>query len=610
MILRPSLTNRIFLASAVLVVLAVGSTAALVSTRVSDFAEGELRRGLAESGAVVERQCQVLAQEFSLLARLTADLPKLKAAIATGDAPTVRPLADEYRQMIARAGLVVVTDQHGRILANTDPDTLDDVSIAAMPSVRAAREGRAASSYWPHGKGVLQVVSVPITIGAAPATLAGTLSLGFLLDAGRALDFKTLTGSEIAFGVDGRVRAATLGPEAWPAIEASRGAPEATPFRATGEDYVAASLALVSTPGAVAAAGAGGGGGPFVVVLRSRTQQLALLSGIKTAIAVTVAIAVLLATILSYGVARSVMRPLAAITGVMREVAVTGDLTRRIPVRAGLWDDEDARLLATTFNTLTESVARFEKEAALRERLSSLGRLSSVVAHEIRNPLMIIKTAVRTLRQPAAGADTSREALQDIDDEVARLNRIVSDVLDYAKPIAFTWQHTDVDAVCRDALRGTAQRDPRVNLALETGVGGRRIVTDPDRLRAVLVNVLDNAVHAVQAALLVEPGRAEPGRVTCRTAPVEGGGVRITVRDSGAGMDAATVAHAFEPYFTTRRGGTGLGLAIVRNVVDGLGGVIVVDSAPGRGTELSITLPGRAAGAPADGATAEGQGHG
>ena len=91
----------------------------------------------------------------------------------------------------------------------------------------------------------------------------------------------------------------------------------------------------------------------------------------------------------------------------MREMAATGDLTRRIALPPDArWDDEDARLLATTFNTMTDSIARFQREAAQRERLSSLGRLSTVVAHEIRNPLMIIKTALRGAapRRRRAGA--------------------------------------------------------------------------------------------------------------------------------------------------------------------------------------------------------------
>ena len=132
----------------------------------------------------------------------------------------------------------------------------------------------------------------------------------------------------------------------------------------------------------------------------------------------------MLATLLSFAVARTIARPLAAITDVMREVAATGDLTRKIalPPRHR-WDDEDARLLATTFNTLTDSVARFQREMSQKERLSSLGRLSTVIAHEIRNPLMIIKASLHALRQRDADAAAMREAVADIDDEVVRLNR-------------------------------------------------------------------------------------------------------------------------------------------------------------------------------------------
>jgi signal transduction histidine kinase len=111
---------------------------------------------------------------------------------------------------------------------------------------------------------------------------------------------------------------------------------------------------------------------------------------------ITALVAVLAATLLSYGIARTVTRPLGAITATMRDMASTGDLARPIPRAGSRWDDEDAKLLAGTFNTMTASIARFQREAAERERLSSLGRLSTVVAHEIRNPLMIIKTVLHS----------------------------------------------------------------------------------------------------------------------------------------------------------------------------------------------------------------------
>jgi signal transduction histidine kinase len=151
----------------------------------------------------------------------------------------------------------------------------------------------------------------------------------------------------------------------------------------------------------------------------------------------------------------------------MREMAASGDLSRRIPAPADRgWQDEDARLLATTFNAMTDSIARFQREAAQRERLSSLGRLSTIVAHEIRNPLMIIRTSLRTLRREDAQPEQVRAAARDIDEETARLNRIVSEVLDFARPIKFDLAPANANALAQDAVRAAVAGEGRVPVQL------------------------------------------------------------------------------------------------------------------------------------------------
>ena len=206
----------------------------------------------------------------------------------------------------------------------------------------------------------------------------------------------------------------------------------------------------------------------------------------------------LLATLLSFAVARTITRPLAAITDVMREVAATGDLTRKIAVlHASRWDDEDARLLATTFNTLTDSIARFQRDMSQKERLTSLGRLSTVIAHEVRNPLMIIKASLHTLRQADAGGAAVHEAAADIDGEVARLNRIVNEVLDFARPIRFELSPVSVTALCRESAAAALASGPGAAIACDLDPALGTLTTDPERLRIALVNLLINARHAV-----------------------------------------------------------------------------------------------------------------
>src|SRR5690606_23918105 len=147
------------------------------------------------------------------------------------------------------------------------------------------------------------------------------------------------------------------------------------------------------------------------------------------------------------------------------------------------WDDEDARLLATAFNTLTESIAKSHAEAAQRERLSSLGRLSTVIAHEIRNPLMIIRATLRTLRREEVTPTEVHEAAADIDEETSRLNRIVTEVLDFARPIAFELSEASLNEICRTSAAAASEGEPGAPIALDLDPAMPPMLTDAERLR-------------------------------------------------------------------------------------------------------------------------------
>jgi signal transduction histidine kinase len=210
------------------------------------------------------------------------------------------------------------------------------------------------------------------------------------------------------------------------------------------------------------------------------------------------------------------------------------------------------------------------------------------VAHEIRNPLMIIKAALRTLRRPSISPEDLRAAVTDIDEEAARLNRIVSEVLDFARPIKFEMAPADVNAVCEDAVRAvrSGSGGPTVAVALDPTLP--QTVIDTERLRLTLVNILTNAKMAVTA----HKGAAGlPDAIVLQTSRSRTGRILIEIRDRGAGIVAEDLGRVFDPFFTTRRTGTGLGLAISRNIIEGMGGTISIQSRPGSGTEVRIELP-------------------
>jgi signal transduction histidine kinase len=570
-----SLTNRIFLASTLLATLSIGAGVFFVSNRLRAEAEAELERDLNEAGTLLEQQRASLLESFMLTAQLIADLPTLKAAVGTRDAPTVQPIADGYRRQ-AGSDFFVVTDRTGVVLAAFGGDEALDEEMPRATSVRKALDGEMALAHWAHPGGVMQVVSVPVTVGPE---LLGSLTVGYLLDHTRAEQFKALTGADVAFAVDGRVRASTLGVEYHDALSTLLDGERVPRVQIADVEYAALVKSL--PPPLATVKDATDTSAPKALVLRSRTERMRTLSAIQGGLAVVALLTVLLAVAVSYGVARTITRPLATITNHMREVAATGDLTQKIPLtRMRGWHDEDARLLATTFNTLTDSIGRFQQEAAQRERLSSLGRMSTVIAHEIRNPLMIIKGALRQATQEGATSDDIRESAADINGEIERLNRVVNEVLDFARPIRFDIAPTDINALCRSAASAVEAASPEPPVTVRLPGDVPVIHTDGERLRIVLVNLLSNARQS---------GNTH-APVTLTAAAVGERRVSIAVEDRGAGIAADDLPRIFDPYFTTRRAGTGLGLPIAKNIIDGLGGTIAVRSSPGHGTTIRIEL--------------------
>ena len=567
-----SITNRIFLASALLAMLSIGAAVYLVSARLTRQTEAELQSDLTEAATLVNDQRHTQFENVARTARLIADLPKFKAVVELGDRPTAEPIAADYR-LQAGADLLLVHGRRGEQLALVG-EAISRPLAELSEDVTAAAYAELTPAFWLHPRGVLEVVSVPVTLGLERPEVLGVLTIGTLLDDRRAAQFKTLTGADLAFAMGGVVRASTLGPGSHAALAALLNTPGPTRIVIGSEEYVATTQPLGAVDGT---------GAPAAIIMRSRSERLRTLGTIQAALAGIALGATLLAIVVSYGVARTITRPLASITDHMRQIAATGDLTRKLPTKhpAG-WDDDDAQMLATTFNMLTDSVVRFQRDAAQRERLSSVGRMSTVIAHEVRNPLMIIKGALRTLAKDGASVADVRDAAKDIDEEIERLNSLVNDVLDVARPIRFDPTPTDINGVCRAAVQAAGAGHSTGVVQLDLAPALPDLTTDGERLRTVLINLITNAHHAIE-------GRPNAS-VTLITAPAGDRRVAITIRDNGKGISDDDLPRIFDPYFTTRRAGTGLGLAIAKNIVEAMGGAIGVTTRAGRGTDVRIEL--------------------
>jgi PAS domain S-box-containing protein len=258
----------------------------------------------------------------------------------------------------------------------------------------------------------------------------------------------------------------------------------------------------------------------------------------------------------------------------------------RLPTKQGAY-------FIQTLRDITDE-RQMQERLAQASKLASIGQLAAGVAHEINTPLATITGCAQSLvRQLTAAPELVGgerwEAISDrlttIVEQSFRCKKITRDLLDYAKPTKATLVPTDVERVAREAVetvgRERAHGRVRTKVAGEPGL----VATDPDLLRQVLVNLLVNALDAVEAS-----GSTGGVVLECRFLK---GVVRITVRDSGAGIAPGDIERIFDPFFTTKPPGrgTGLGLSISQSLVASLGGRIEVSSRVGRGSRFSIALP-------------------
>jgi len=256
-------------------------------------------------------------------------------------------------------------------------------------------------------------------------------------------------------------------------------------------------------------------------------------------------------------------------------------------------DRESAGRLEATTHSLeqrTEELQRsyrdlraMEGELLRREQLAAVGELAATIAHEVRNPLAIILNATAGLRRGALGEPDRQMLLGIVEEEVGRLNRLVADLLRFARPVAVSWG----DVNLRELVERTRSLVPP-EIVVEVDIPDESrletVTLDAGLLRLVLENLIENACQAMpEGGRLSIVVRAEELEVST--------GVSIEVRDTGRGMDARTLERALKPFFSTRPQGTGLGLAIVDRIVRAHGGTVSLESTVGRGTVVRLSIP-------------------
>ncbi|MBU4594733.1 MAG: histidine kinase [Desulfomicrobium sp.] len=268
-----------------------------------------------------------------------------------------------------------------------------------------------------------------------------------------------------------------------------------------------------------------------------------------------------------------------------REVTLVAGPGKRVPVNLGasriVTSDDDFLGYLFLLRDLGE-IRRLQEQVRRNERLTALGNLAAGVAHEIRNPLSSIKGFATYLAGKVQGQD--KDAARAMIQETDRLNRVVSELLEFARPGEMNLRDEDLAQVVERALRLVRADVTAKGVAVRFEQEGTlpRVPLDPERLTQALLNLFLNAVQAMD----------QGGTLRITAAPEnEAGGVVLRIADTGHGMAAELVPDIFNPYFTTKSSGTGLGLAIVHRIIEAHGGEIKVDSVVGQGTVFTLLLP-------------------
>ncbi len=260
--------------------------------------------------------------------------------------------------------------------------------------------------------------------------------------------------------------------------------------------------------------------------------------------------------------------------------------------------EQDREDLRQTVHSLKEANAKLEKnrqEMMRAEKQASAGRLAAGLAHEIGNPLGIMQGYLDLLRQEGLDPDEKKDSLNRIEQELGRVNRLIRQLLDFARPAPGSPASVHVQELAQQAVEMFRERGKGgISYSITLRAGQDMVMADPDGLRQVLVNCLLNAEDAILSApVSLKSGRIE---VYCENSPAADASsstLRVKVRDNGPGIAPEHLANIFEPFFTTKEvgKGTGLGLSVSAGLVAGFGGEMGAASQPGEGTEIWFSLP-------------------
>ena len=303
----------------------------------------------------------------------------------------------------------------------------------------------------------------------------------------------------------------------------------------------------------------------------TRATRVGLLIG-----AIGVLLVLSLSILFTIRLRQAVLRPLEVLSAAARRFG-SGDFRSRVgPVGEG-----ELRAVSTAFDRMAEELEAREARLVESERMAAIGQLAAGVAHEVNNPIQVIRGYLKTMG-PDTPPEVLREELQILDEEAAACQRIAEDLVAFARAPELHRDHINMEELLRESVRRFGETSEGSNQPVHLTAEPGQALADRGRLRQVIRNLLLNAAYFSNTDQPIEVG----GR------PWDADGYEISVSDSGPGISPEDRGKIFEPFFTTRAGGSGLGLSVCMGIVRAHGGTILVENNADHGATFRVRIPG------------------
>jgi len=531
--------------------------------------QDEVRASFHAYDSLWRSRAEMLASVSLVLSRMS----DVRAAFGTGDEATIRDTAKELWDKISRDDAIfLVTDPRGRVIASLG-GRLNNALKQDLPVVRAAASSfpRQASGFLMSGGHLYQIAVTPVYVQASNGLgLLDVLVAGYTVDEAVAQHLHALTGgSEFVFISGGSVVASTLPASADRTIQTAKAPPEGLAWI----DVAGAQYTMLGTPLLDIRGRAIGD----LYILRSFEAARQHIAILRRNIVLIWLFAVLLGMGATYGLARRILEPVRELDRGAAEVA-EGNFDYRVPVNS---DDELGRL-AQAFNAMSASIRDGRQELIRRERISTIGRLSTSIVHDLRNPLAAIYGGAEML----VDGDLSPEQVQRLAGNIYRSSRRVQELLQELVDIGRGKSRSP--ELCRLSDIVTAAYDVYASAAESQSVAVRIDIPDTielplerARIERVFLNLIDNAL-----AVMPNGGSLDFSANTAEAAVV------VTVQDTGPGIAPEIRRRLFQPFVTAgKKNGIGLGLALSHQAVLDHGGELWADSDSVAGARFFVKLP-------------------